>query len=130
MGLLSLWGYFRFLSSSSASSFWNALPCFFFISMPLALPRVSAFSSPVVEFVEDEVVEREVVVGEVVVGEVVVVEGEVVVCEPEPDPPPEPVPAAKARAAVPSTKVPASVNVRRCFIVIYSTSLVHTEIRE
>jgi hypothetical protein len=102
--------------------------------MPLSLPRVSAFSSPVVlvEFVEDELVEREVVVGEVVVGEVVVVEGEAVVCEAEPDPPPEPdpVPAAKATAAVPSTKVPASVNVRRCFIVIYSTSLVHTEIRE
>ncbi len=71
-----------------------------------------------VVFVEGEVVEGEVVVVE---GEVVVVEGEVVVvCEPDPDPPPAPepppVPAAKARAAVPSTKVPASVIVRRCFI--------------
>jgi hypothetical protein len=67
------------------------------------------------------VLERVLVVVE---GETVdVVEGEVVVvCEPEPDPPPAPepppVPAAKARAAVPSTKVPASAIVRRCFIVI------------
>jgi hypothetical protein len=117
-----------FSSLSFFSSLSNALPCFFFISLPLLLPRSSASSTPdflvvsiLVEFVEDELVEGEVVVGEVVVGEVVVVEGEVVVCEPDPDPPPEPppVPAAKARAAVPSTKVPASVIVRRCFIVIH-----------
>ncbi len=122
-----------FSSLSFLSSLSNALPCFFFISLPLFLPRSSASSRPVlVEFVEDELVEGEVgvgevvvgevVEGEVVVGEVVVVEGEVVVvCEPDPDPPPEPdpVPAGKARAAVPSTKLPASVSVLRCFIIIY-----------
>ncbi len=94
------------------------------------LSSESLVAPVVVEFVEDELVEGEVVVveGEVVVveGEVVVVEGDVVVvCEPEPDPPPEPppVPAAKARAAVPSRKVPASVIVRRCLIVIYKNLL-------
>jgi hypothetical protein len=83
-------------------------------------PSSESLLAPVlVEFVEDELVEGELVVVE---GEVVVVEGEVVVCEPDPDPPPapEPDPAAKARAAVPSTKVPASVIVRRCFIVIHN----------
>jgi hypothetical protein len=86
-------------------------------------PSSESLLAPVlVEFVEDELVEGELVVVE---GEVVVVEGEVVVCEPDPDPPPapEPDPAAKARAAVPSTKVPASVIVRRCFIVIYKNLL-------
>jgi hypothetical protein len=94
-----------------------------------SLSSESLVAPVLVEFVEVELVEGEVVelvegeVVELVEGEVVeLVEGEVVVvCEPEPDPPPEPppVPAAKARAAVPRTKVPASVSERRCFVVIY-----------
>jgi hypothetical protein len=102
--------------------------------IPVALPRPSAFSRPVDVglpvslLVEFELVEDEFVEGEVVDGEVV--EGEVAEDEPDPDPAPapepDPVPPAKPRAAVPSTKVPASVPasviVRRCFIVIYKTS--------
>ncbi len=115
------------------------LPCFSAFSRPVpsissefVVPPIVLVEGVVVELVEGVVVELvegvvvelvEGVVVELVEGEVVVVEGVVVVvCEPDPDPPPAPepppVPAAKARAAVPSTKVPASVIVRRCFIAI------------